>query len=113
MLAKKYRLPVQTAIGKRGRDARFPDFLIKIFSSPNSYPRFGVVLKKGTVKKAVDRNRIRRAIFDAIRIRQKDFNSPGFDFLIIAGSAVLKLSIAELKKEINSAFDVIMKQISE
>ncbi len=110
MLAKKYRLPVQTAIGKRGKETRFPDFLIKIFSSPNDFSRFGVVLKKGAVKKSVDRNRIRRAIFDAIRIRQKDFNSPGFDFLIIAGSAVLKLPVAELKQKISNAFDGIMKR---
>ena len=112
MLAKKYRLPVQTVIGKKGKDMRFPNFLIKIFSSSNIYSRFGVVLKKGTVKKASDRNRIRRAIFDAIRIRQKDFEFPNADFLIIAGSSVSSLPVSEIKKEISGTFDVIINKNS-
>lgn len=110
MLAKKYRLPVQSAIGKKGKEIRLPDFLVKIFSSSNAYARFGVILKKGTVKKASDRNKMRRLIFNCIRMRQKDFNLPNSDILIIAGSDILKLPVTEIRKEINSAFDVIIKQ---
>lgn len=110
MLAKKYRLPVQSAIGKKGRDMKFRNFLVKIFSGPEDFSRFGIVLKKGAVKKASDRNRIRRAMFDSIRMRRKDFDFPKNDYLIIAGPQILNLPVEEIKKEISDAFDVIIKQ---
>ncbi len=113
MLAKKYRLPIQTAIGKKGKEMRFQDFLVKIFSSNLPYSRFGIILKKGAIKKASDRNRIRRAIFDAIRIRQKDFSLPNSDLLIITGSRISGAATEEIRKEINGVFDVIMKRNSE
>ncbi len=110
MLAKKYRLPIQTAVGKKGKEFRFPDFLIKILPGPENFSRFGVVLKKGSVKNASERNRIRRAILESIRMRRKDHDIPENDFLIITGSGISGMTGADIKKEISDAFDVIMKQ---
>lgn len=103
MLAKKYRLPVQSAVGKKGKEMHFPHFLIKIFTSQLPYSRFGVVLKKGIAKKAVDRNRVRRTIFDAIRKTENSTAIPNRDIIIIVGKAVPQMKREILTAEITAA----------
>lgn len=108
MLAKKYRLPVQTAVGKKGKETHFPDFLIKIFPNSLTHPRFGVILKKGVVKKAVDRNRIRRTVFDAIRNSENFAALPNLDVMIIAGKPVVQMKKEILISRIQSAISAII-----
>ena len=109
MLAKKYRLPVQSAVGKKGKEMHFSHFLIKIFPSRLPYSRFGVVLKKGIAKKAVDRNRVRRTIFDAIRKMENATAVPNRDIIAIVGKAAPQLKREVLISEIQAAISAIIK----
>lgn len=109
MLAKKYRLPVQTAVGKKGKETHFPEFLIKIFPSGLPHPRFGVVLRKGIAKKAVDRNRIRRIIFDAIRKSENFAALPNSDVVIIVGKPATQIKNDDLTSKIQKAISAIIK----
>ena len=84
--------------------------LVKIFPSSLPYPRFGVVLKKGILKKAVDRNRVRRAIFDSLQPWITSAPAVAKDFLVIARTPLIRLPIPELKKEVAAAFDRIVTQ---
>lgn len=88
---------------------RFPHFLVKIFPSQLSYSRFGVILKKGIAKKAVDRNRARRIFFDAIRKTENATQVPNRDIMIIVGKSALQLKTEILISEIQSAIGGIIK----
>lgn len=90
MLAKKYRLPIQSVLGKGGKVIKTPFFLLKIFSSRFPYSRFGIIISKKVAAKSTDRNRLRRIIFSALGPKENS----GKDFLIIVSP-----KIKELKKE--------------
>ena len=100
MLAKKYRLPIQTAIAKRGKEIRSVYFLIKIFAGSLPYSRFWVILKKGIVKKSTDRNRVKRIIFETIRKSGFPLKISGADVLIIISASAVKLPKDELAEEL-------------
>lgn len=98
MLAKKYRLPIQSVIGKKewGK-LKTPFFLIKIFSNQFSYARFGIIISKKVAPKATARNRIKRIIFSACNPKE----NAGKDFLIIANPKIKELGKEEIKKLLN------------
>ncbi len=108
MLAKKYRLPVQSMIGKRGGEVRFTHFLLKFFPSALKYARFGVILKKGIAKKASDRNRVRRVIFDVVRKLNAPELLPNRDIIIIVGRSAIHLKSADLNHEMQAVIGGIM-----
>jgi len=97
MLAKKYRLPIQTAIGKRGRIIKDFYFLLNIFPNQLPYFRFGIVISKKVSAKATERNRIRRKLFSIIENnflkKQKVLHQ---DFLIIVSPNIKKISNDEI-----------------
>ena len=57
--------------------------LLKAKASQKNPSRFGIVVAKSVAKKAVDRNRMRRLLFEAIRTRQDSFKSP-YDIVLVA-----------------------------
>jgi len=82
MLRKSLRVPV----GKFPRSARVTSrgefFVIK--TSPNllTYSRVGVVVGKGVAKGAVERNKIKREVFDVFK-EAPLFALPGVDYLVV------------------------------
>ncbi len=94
-------------IGKNGKETRFTHFSFKIFPSSLPYSRFGVILKKGIAKKAVDRNRTRRMIFDAIRKSNAPVTLLNRDIIIIVGKSATQLPQETLSREIHSAISCI------
>lgn len=104
MLAKKYRLPIQTVIGKNGQSFRGRYFLLKIF--PNSMPhnRFGIIISKKLAVKATRRNSLKRAIFHVL----ENYIFSGKekkDFLIIVSSGVKELDKEGVNKQLREFFD--------
>ncbi len=67
MLPKKIRLPIQELLNKKGRTYRGDFFTIKVFLNNLSYSRFGIIISKKLVNSAVQRNKIKRMIFSALR----------------------------------------------
>ena len=65
MLAKKYRLPVQKVLNSKSKSYRDSYFTIKSFKSTLTHSRFGVIVSKKIAKTAVERNQIKRMIFQA------------------------------------------------
>jgi len=64
MLRKKYKLPIQSFVGKRGEISKTPYFLLRKFASGSEYSRFGVTISVKAAPKATDRNRMKRLIYD-------------------------------------------------
>lgn len=102
MLSKKYRLPIQGFTRKptvlsRGR-------LLTIKASPNNlgYNRFGVVLSRGRIKLATERNLTRRIIFSFLRGEERDDKTaaPKRDYLIIINPGKGKIEKKEIIEEL-------------
>ena len=64
MLAKRFKLPIQSFVGKKGKITKNLFFLVKIFVPASLQSRFGVTISAKTAAKAVDRNRIKRSVYD-------------------------------------------------
>ncbi|MDP2629490.1 MAG: ribonuclease P protein component [Candidatus Harrisonbacteria bacterium] len=64
MLAKQYRLPVQTVLNKKAKSVhKGRYFFIKIFEGAKEQNRFAVVVSKKVDTRAVRRNQIKRSVF--------------------------------------------------
>jgi len=75
------------------------NFILRFSKNELSKSRFCVVVSKKISKRAVDRNRIRRRTYEALRLNY-DKIKPGFDFMIFAKLSVLKLSYSDIEKDL-------------
>lgn len=101
MFAKKFRLPIQNWLKKRKKIiTRKSDFFIIRASDNNlAFSRFGVVISKKVSKSAVRRNKIKRAIFDFVRLA-KLHEAANKDVLIIVSPKTAELKKEEIEKEL-------------
>lgn len=106
MLAKKYRLPIQVVIGKRGQSYKSRYFLLKIFANPLAFNRFGAVISKKVAPRAVDRNRLKRQIFNFFKNNSLMGQGSGQnkDFLIIASAGILSVAKKDLLSDLEKLF---------
>ncbi|NMH66795.1 ribonuclease P protein component [Shewanella salipaludis] len=71
---------------------------ITLLAIPNTenHPRLGLTVAKRYVKRANQRNRIKRVIRDSFRLHQHDI--PALDIVVLVRNGVLEMENAELKK---------------
>ncbi len=103
MLAKKFRLQIQNWLKDKNKriSTRKSDFFIARFSKNKlNFSRFGVIVSTKVSKSAVKRNKIKRTIFDFIRIN-KFYELSGNDVAITILPPVAKLTKVEIEKEIS------------
>jgi len=108
MLAKKYRLPIQSVLNKSGRTFRSRSFLIKTFVSSLEFNRFGVVISKKVDKRASKRNQIKRTILDGVKGFVSESNVPKLDVLIIISPNMIKTEKTDIIKELEEALEKII-----
>jgi ribonuclease P protein component len=65
--------------------------------------RFGFTISKRTAKKAVERNRIRRRLKEAVRLAAPGRARPGCDYVLVGRRAALTESFAALEAELAGA----------
>jgi len=101
MLAKKFRLQIQDWFKERKKTVSHKSdfFIVKIARNNLSFSRFGAIISKKVHKSAVKRNKIKRAIFNFIRLN-KYHESPGKDVLIIVSPAASRLMSKGIKEEL-------------
>jgi ribonuclease P protein component len=92
MLKKNYRLSkskdIET-VSLRGRSFFNPLFVVKHLPANTSQPRFNIITSVRVSKKAVERNRLKRIVREALRHNLSQFK-PGNYVIIVKRSAVLK-----------------------
>jgi ribonuclease P protein component len=114
MLSKKFRLQVQAfgrpETGKKIKTVRSEYFAVK--SRPNDlrFSRFGVVISRKVFKSAAKRNKIKRIIFNFIRLNKLHLKAPkqnkfvtgqaGKDVLIIVNPKVAQLAKNEIEENL-------------
>ena len=102
----------------RGRDAfsrvlneghRYRANSLSVFSSPNhlTYCRIGIILPKKQVKRAVDRNYIKRLLKENFRLSQHQFSSR--DFVIFGYRGLTQMTKTELQALVASVWQKLQK----
>jgi ribonuclease P protein component len=103
MISQKYRFHGHGSLNylhRNGKTGRAAHLVIKFVpNQKRQLPRFAVVVSKKIFKSAVKRNRVRRRIFEIIRLNIRP-DSPSVDAMInVYSGAVLDMPPAELKAE--------------
>jgi ribonuclease P protein component len=101
MIARKNRFHGHRSVSKvRGLTINSDNISLRFQKTNRADYRLAVVVSKKTAPKAVMRNRIRRRIFEAVRI-QKRLNGIPIDVVIYVKSSKLEsISASELQDEV-------------
>lgn len=106
MLATKYRVPRQYIdyILKKGDLFTSKLFIIRFKENRQHFCRYRAIISRKVDLKAVKRNRLRRQIYEAIRINssQKENQQNPFDLILIVKKNAMKASFAELEADIKT-----------
>lgn len=83
----------------RGRSVYSKEMGIKILENQTEQIRLAIMVGTKVSKKAVERNKFKRAIKEAIR-NKKDFFNKGYDLVVIAFPAIKDLDTKNITKDI-------------
>lgn len=105
MLAKRYRFHSRGGVKytyKKGKTIRTPKISLVYTKNERNHQRFGVVVSKKVLKSAVGRNRIRRRVYEAIRLELPQYKIKNDCLFVIFSKDVLDLPFSELRSLIHS-----------
>ncbi len=90
----------------KGKAVRSPLFTVKyVENTRRKHPRFSVVVSKKVIKSAVGRNRIRRRLYEYLRMHQSELRSV-HDIVVICTSAELRtLPYATIDQQLSALFE--------
>lgn len=108
MISQKYRFHSRGGVRyvyQKGKTIRTP--VLSLVYAPNSrhLQRFGVVVSKKVLKSAVGRNRIRRRIYEAIRLELPEFKTPQDCLFVVFSPSLLKMPFRELRRTIHELLE--------
>lgn len=100
MLSQKYRFHSRGGVRhtyQKGKTIRTP--ILSLIYAPNNHhiQRFGVVVSKKVLKSAVGRNRIRRRVYEAIRLELPEFTAPRDCLFVVFSDSIKTLPFHELR----------------
>lgn len=105
MIAKKYKLPIPEFLSKKPKiTAKSACFSVRKLTNNLEFSRFGVIISKKTTPKAVNRNKIKRTIFNLIKTDKLN-KKHGFDFLITVFLGVAELNKKEFEKKLGEVLE--------
>ena len=106
MLAQKSRLTGVRNFKKveeKGEIYQSENFgLARVNRGDENPSRFAFVVSSKIAKDAVDRNRFKRAMSEAVRVSMIDMIN-GFDVVFLAKTSITRIPTAELMKEVKAA----------
>ena len=101
MLASKYRFHSRGGVKytyQKGKTIRTPKFSLVFAPNQHGKQRFAVVISKKVIKSAVGRNRVRRRVYEAIRLNLAEIPE-SYDYIFIVFSKDLKtMDFTEIEK---------------
>lgn len=108
MLQKKHRLNKSKDIqntSARGRSFFSPNFVIKFRPDPDIVTRVAIVVSNYVSKKAVDRNRVKRLIREAIRLNLAKLKTGDYVIIVrpkakLADDNLAKIGLLELLRSL-------------
>lgn len=111
MLSQKYRFHSRGGVNytyQKGRALRTQS--LTLIHNPNSrgYRRFAVVVSKKVLKSAVGRNRIRRRVYEAIRLENPRTLPPTDYIFVVHNQNYVNLPFSEIR---TSVHDLLARSI--
>lgn len=102
MIAKKFRVPRQiiAPILRKGEEFRTELFIVRYFENNEQFSRYRVIISKKIEKEAVDRNKLRRQVYEAIRTTAT--GSKNRDMILIPKKKITTATFAQIKEDITS-----------
>ncbi|MBR3320158.1 ribonuclease P protein component [Candidatus Saccharibacteria bacterium] len=113
MLSKEYRFHSRGGVKyvyRHGKTIRRPELSLTFCENERGKTRFAVVVSKKVLKTAVGRNRIRRRIYEAIRLDLDKFKKPRDYIFVIYNRSIENLPFNELQKTLRSLIEESMLQ---
>lgn len=108
MISQKYRFHSRGGVNhvyRVGKTIRTPTVSLVYTPNERGMQRFGVVISKKVLKSAVGRNRIRRRIYEAMRLELPEFTEPMDCLFIIYSKSIATMSFRELRRFIRELLD--------
>lgn len=105
MLAKRYRFHSRGGVNftyKNGKTIRTPKISLVFAKNSRNHQRFAVVISKKVIKSAVGRNRVRRRVYEAIRLNLPEFKDKKDCIFVIYSKTIKEMSFEELKDLISN-----------
>ncbi len=101
MLSKKYRFHSRGGVRyvyQHGKTVRKPQMSLVFVENTKGFTRIAVVVSKKVAKSAVERNRIRRRIYEALR-KNLEYIPEKKDYIFVVFSKTIKdMPFSELEK---------------
>ena len=113
MLNKQYRFHSRGGVKytyRHGKTIRRPEISLVFADNPRGFTRFAVVVSKKVLKPAVGRNRIRRRVYEAVRLDFDKFKKSRDYIFVIYNQNVKDMPFSELQKTIRSLMEESMLQ---
>jgi ribonuclease P protein component len=107
MLNKKNRIADShtiTALFRKGALFKASRFSFRFFDKPESPAQFSITISKKVIKKAVDRNRLKRQIAEAIRLNLDQLKG-NFLIAVIARSSAASCDYAVITQDVLTFFN--------
>jgi ribonuclease P protein component len=103
MIPKKQRVPRESIayILRKGEETATKLFIIRYIKNSEGLNRFRTIVSKKIEPKAVARNKLRRQIYEAIRINEKDTTTQKdhFDLIMIPKKRIREATFEDIKKD--------------
>ena len=100
MLSKRYRFQSRGGVRytyQNGKTIRGSRISLVFAENSRNKQRFAVVVSKKVMKSAVGRNRIRRRVYEAIRLQQTTITKPVDCIFIVYNKEVMVMEFKELQ----------------
>ena len=108
MLNSKYRFHSRGGVRyvyQKGKTIRTPSMSLVHCENTRGYQRFAVVVSKKVMKSAVGRNRIRRRVYEAIRLELPGFTAKRDCIFVIYDARIIEAPFAEIRKQVHSLLE--------
>lgn len=111
MLQKKFRFHSRGGVRytyAHGKTIRTPKLSLIFNDNSRGFQRFAVVVSKKVEKTAVARNRIRRRVYEAIRLELPNYDKKRDHIFIIYTKDIASMDFSELRDQIRSLLEQSM-----
>lgn len=108
MLSQKYRFHSRGGVRhtyQKGKTIRTPVMSLVYTPNTHHFRRFGVVISKKVLKSAVGRNRIRRRIYEAIRLELPEFTAHQDCLFVVFNKSITNMPFRELRRLIHDLLE--------
>ncbi len=108
MLAKKYRFHSRGGVRftyQKGKTIRTPKMSLVFNDNSRGHQRFAVVISKKVIKSAVGRNRVRRRVYEALRLILPEFADKKDCIFVIYSKEIKDMEFQKLQELIKNLLE--------